>query len=163
MVIQSEKEELIEELGIHFETLHVLPPLAARIYAILLLDAMKGMTFEELNEMTCSSKSSVSTSINFLLQTEMIDYFTLPGDRKRYFRKKPIQHNLQCRLNKYVSLIDKEVVLFEKTRTYMEENNKAHTETYKPYLDVYQEYLKETQKLMQNTLHKLETANSNLN
>src|SRR5690554_6219795 len=112
------KNDLIEELGVHFEQLHLLSPLAARIYAILLVEEQEGKTFEELTEMTAASKSTVSNSINLLLQAEMIEYFTVSGDRKRYFRKKP--NHFKSRLDKYLYLIDKEISLFDKTIKFFE-------------------------------------------
>src|SRR5690606_37427613 len=105
-MVKDEKKVLVEELGIHFENLHLLPPLAARIYATLLLEGMEGLTFEDLLAQTVSSKSSVSTNLNLLMLAEMIEYTTLPGDRKRYFRKKA--NHFKSRLNKYLSLMEKE-------------------------------------------------------
>jgi DNA-binding transcriptional regulator GbsR (MarR family) len=42
-------------------------------------------TFDELVKYFKASKSSVSNSLNFLLQNKLIDYKTFPSDRKRYF------------------------------------------------------------------------------
>jgi DNA-binding transcriptional regulator GbsR (MarR family) len=42
-------------------------------------------TFDELVTYFKASKSSVSNSLNFLLQNKIIDYKTFPSDRKRYF------------------------------------------------------------------------------
>ena len=157
-MFKQEKEELIEELGIHFENLHLLPPLAARIYAILLLEGMEGLTFEELLEKTASSKSSVSTNINLLMQAEMIEYTTLPGDRKRYFRKKA--NHFKSRLNKYISLIEKEIELNNKTQAYMKQTNPEHIEKYSAYMLIYKDYLENTNAIMQKSLKKLEKINN---
>jgi len=151
------KEELIEELGVHFEQLHLLSPLAARVYAILLIEGKEGKTFEELTEMTEASKSTVSNSINLLLQAEMIEYFTVTGDRKRYFRKKP--NHLKSRLDKYLYLIDKEISLFEKSIKFFEKEDTEHLEEYKPYLSIYKEYLDKTRDNMKDTLDKLKAIN----
>ena len=42
-------------------------------------------TFDELVKFFKASKSSVSNSLNYLLQTKIIDYKTFTSDRKRYF------------------------------------------------------------------------------
>jgi len=151
------KEDLIEELGVHFEQLHLLSPLAARIYAILLIEDQEGKTFEELTEMTAASKSTVSNSINLLLQAEMIEYFTITGDRKRYFRKKP--NHFKSRLDKYLYLIDKEITLFDKTISFFERNAPERLEENKPYLSIYKEYLDKTRENMKDTLDKLKSIN----
>src|SRR6056297_3505066 len=82
----EQKKKLIEEAGIYFEKRHNLPPLAARIYSIMVLSSLEGYTFEELMEITQASKSSVSTNLNLLQQLKFVEYYTKPGERKRYFR-----------------------------------------------------------------------------
>ncbi|MBQ1885046.1 MAG: MarR family transcriptional regulator, partial [Bacteroidales bacterium] len=45
-------------------------------------------TFEEIVDRLKISKSSVSTTLNHLMESDKIEYITYPGDRKRYFRIK---------------------------------------------------------------------------
>lgn len=148
------KEELIESLGMHFESMYQLPPLATRIYAQLILTGSDGLTFEELIEATEASKSSVSTSINLLLQTQKIEYFTKPGDRKRYFRKNA--NYLKNRLSNYLQQVTKELKLFESTCGYMSECNKKSYEEHQNITNIYRAYLEATKTLMENTLRQLE-------
>ncbi|SCY19946.1 Winged helix DNA-binding domain-containing protein [Nonlabens sp. Hel1_33_55] len=82
----SEKKLLVEEIGIHLESTHQLPPLACRIYAIMIVSSDDGFSFEELKEILQCSKSSLSASVNLLSQLNYIEYYTKPGERKRYFR-----------------------------------------------------------------------------
>ena len=82
----KEKKQLIEEIGLHFEQTHNISPLAARIYAMMILSPADGHTFEEIVNISGASKSSVSTQLNILIQLKKVDYFTLSGSRKRYFR-----------------------------------------------------------------------------
>lgn len=155
-MVTASKEELIEELGIHFEGLYHLPPLASRIYSILILNGYDGMTFEQLMEQTEASKSSVSTSINLLMQSGKVEYFTKPGDRKRYFRNR--KNHLKLRLGNYKSLIEKEIELFGKTSDYMKAFD---LKTYKENLcftSIYMDHLKESKKILEATLVKLENA-----
>lgn len=125
MDINKEKEELIEMFGVHFESLYHLPPLASRILANLILDGCKtSMTFESLVSRLGASKSSVSTNLNFLLKTGKISYFTLAGDRKKYFRAAPLSE----RMTNYLKMIDFEKEIIEKLMVYREKTNNSPEE-----------------------------------
>lgn len=158
---QAYKETLIEELSLHFEELHQLPPLASRIYSFILLNGMQGFTFEELLEIVSASKSSISTNINLLIEKDMIEYTQQEGDRKRYFRKKPNQ--FKCRLLKYSSLVSKDIELFDRCLIYLQENQKEHISNCKDQIDLYKEFLIKNQELLQETLSKLEKIEYQLN
>ncbi|HZJ36616.1 MAG TPA: winged helix-turn-helix domain-containing protein [Gillisia sp.] len=80
-----QKKELVEKLGVNFEKLNKLAPVAARIFATLILTEKKGITFEELVEELNASKSTISTHLEHLQSLNKISYETRPGDRKRYF------------------------------------------------------------------------------
>lgn len=156
MITTLSKEELIEELGVHFENLYHLPPLATRIYAILILNGSKGLTFVSLIELTEASKSSVSTSINLLMQTDKIEYFTKPGDRRRYFKKK--SNHLKLRLTNYMNIIEKEVELFEKTAAYMQAHDLTSYNENLCCTSIYIDHLKNSKQLLETTIQKLENA-----
>ncbi len=113
--IENEKAKLIEMFGIFFEKTHHLPPLASRILGNLIIDGYKtGLTFEELVERMSASKSTVSTSLNLLLKTEKITYYTICGDRKKYYKPSP----LSTRLEHYLKMIDLEKNIIEKMFNY---------------------------------------------
>lgn len=117
MSIQEEKEELIEMFGVYFETLYNLSPLASRILGMLIIDGCKmGLTFESLVERTEASKSSVSTNLNLLLKTGKISYYTLPGDRKKYFRASPFSE----RLSNYIKMLEFEKTIIKRMKAYRE-------------------------------------------
>ena len=117
MDITKEKEELIEMFGIHFESLYHLPPLAARILGNLIIGSSKsGLTFEDLVERTVASKSSVSTNLNFLLKIGKITYYTLPGDRKKYFKPAPFSE----RMTNYLKIMEFEKQLIDRMIAYSE-------------------------------------------
>lgn len=85
-MLEQEKKMLVEPLGIRFEQ-YGLPPMAGRIFGCLVLADPPYLTFDEIRECLDASKSTISTNLNFLMQGDcLIDYLTLPGDRKRYFR-----------------------------------------------------------------------------
>jgi len=85
MVIHEKRiQESIEETGKVFEKFG-LTPMQGRIISYFILSDPPEKTFEELVKYFKASKSSVSNSLNYLLQNKIIDYKTFPADRKRYF------------------------------------------------------------------------------
>lgn len=86
--LRREKMELIEQMGVLFEKEN-LAPLAARIFATVILTGKQGITFDELVNDLNTSKSTVSTHLEHLQATNRVQYFTKPGDRKRYFTINP--------------------------------------------------------------------------
>lgn len=81
---EKKLRETIEETGKVFEKFD-LTPMQGRILAYFTLSDPPEKTFEELVRFFNASKSSISNSLNFLLQTKIIDYKTFSSDRKRYF------------------------------------------------------------------------------
>lgn len=117
MDIQKEKNEILEMFGVHFEKLYNIPPLAARIIGKLIIDGCKsGLTFEELVVALNASKSSISTNLNLLLKMDKITYFTVCGDRKKYFKAA----DLSKRLENYLKLIDSENAIIDRMIAYRE-------------------------------------------
>jgi DNA-binding transcriptional regulator GbsR (MarR family) len=76
--------ETIEEGGKVFEKFD-LTPMQGRIIAYFTISDPPEKTFDELVKFFNASKSSISNSLNYLLQTKIIDYKTFASDRKRYF------------------------------------------------------------------------------
>ena len=120
MDLEIERKNLIEELGVHLEGDH-LAPLAARILATLILSGKKGVTFEELVKELNAGKSTVSTHLDHLQNTNRVTYFTKTGERKRYFVIDPnfILNVMEEMLKKW----EKERILHCKIRDYKEECN----------------------------------------
>lgn len=85
MSTQEQKtRETVEETGKVFEKFG-LTPMQGRIVAYFTVSDPPEKTFDELVKYFKASKSSVSNSLNFLLQNKIIDYKTFASDRKRYF------------------------------------------------------------------------------
>jgi DNA-binding transcriptional regulator GbsR (MarR family) len=76
--------ESIEENGRVFEKFG-LTPMQGRIVAYFTISDTPEKTFEDLVGFFNASKSSISNSLNYLLQNRIIDYKTFASDRKRYF------------------------------------------------------------------------------
>lgn len=82
--IDNATRELIEETGKIFEKFGM-TPMQGRIIACFAISDPPEKTFDELVQYFQASKSSVSTSLSFLLMNRIIDYKTYSTDRKRYF------------------------------------------------------------------------------
>lgn len=76
--------DVIEESGKIFEKFG-LTPMQGRILASFTINDPPEKTFDELVKYFKASKSSISNSLNYLLQNKLIDYKTYASDRKRYF------------------------------------------------------------------------------
>lgn len=78
---------LVEELGLYFDK-QGFQPIAGRILGLLMVMDKERYTFDEITEELDISKSSASVALKNLELRGNIEYITLPGDRKRYFRIK---------------------------------------------------------------------------
>jgi DNA-binding transcriptional regulator GbsR (MarR family) len=76
--------DTIEETGKVFEKFG-LTPMQGRIVAYFTVSDPPEKTFDELVKYFKASKSSISNSLNYLLQNRIVDYKTFASDRKRYF------------------------------------------------------------------------------
>lgn len=152
MDIQKEKGELVEMFGVHFEKLYNLPPLASRILGTLILDCCRhGMTFDALVERMEASKSSVSTNLNLLLKLGKITYYTLAGDRKKYFKPAPFSD----RLSNYVRMLEFEKEIIERMLSFREKNITCQEEQSSlEQVKEYKHHVLEVEKLLLKTIDK---------
>ena len=99
----EEKMALVEKLGVHLENREQLAPVAARIMSFIILTGKKGTTFEDMVNILCASKSTISTHLNHLQDLKKIVYFTKTGDRKKYFivNKDMIVHHIDNMINEW--------------------------------------------------------------
>lgn len=84
VMIQKGLREHIEETGRVFEKFG-LTPMQGRIMAYFANSDRPEATFSELVDFFRASKSSISTSLNYLLSIKMVDYKTYASERKKYF------------------------------------------------------------------------------
>ncbi|WP_029033074.1 GbsR/MarR family transcriptional regulator [Salinimicrobium terrae] len=126
MKLEVQKKNLIEELGVHLEGDN-LAPLAARILSTLILSGKKGVTFDELVCQLQAGKSTVSTHLDHLQNSNRVKYFTKPGDRKRYF---VIDPNLILNvMDEMIDKWEKEKKLHLKIKEYKKQCNCEAEET----------------------------------
>lgn len=157
--MDDQLKELIEDFSKYFENTYSFPPLTSKIYAYLMLDCNgNGVTFDELVEVLNASKSSVSTSLNFLTQLKHIEHFTKIDNRKRFYRIS--SENLLIRLRKILDMLSQEKQLVERLKNYRLEicensNDKSILKS-----DIYLEHLKTSISRLAQTIDKLEKFNS---
>lgn len=87
MILTEKQHELIERIGVALECKGHRPA-AARILGLLFVAEEPHLSLEEIAEALLLSKSATSNALSTLLQTQLLEYCTLSGDRKRYFRLK---------------------------------------------------------------------------
>ncbi len=94
---KNKQKMLVEEIGKYYVK-QGLQPIAARVFALLMVMDKEQYTFDEIVEELSISKGAASNALRNLEIIKAIDYKTLPGDRKRYFHLK--------RLNKFALMDD---------------------------------------------------------
>lgn len=99
------QKQLIERVGVLQEKAG-LQPAAARILALLLVSDRTELSFDEIREALNISKSAASNALNLLLSLHKIDYITLPGDRKRYFKSRigEWQNEMKAHMEGFVAM-----------------------------------------------------------
>jgi DNA-binding transcriptional regulator GbsR (MarR family) len=103
------QKEMVELTG-RFYDKKGLQPVAGRVIGLLMIMDKEQYTFDEIVEELRISKSSASNALRLLEVGDFIEYITVPGDRKRYFR-------LKMR-DKY-ALIDEHHKTLSETRDYL--------------------------------------------
>lgn len=153
--MEDEKSELIELFGIHFERLYNISPLGGRILATLVIDGCKsGLTFDTLVEKMQASKSSVSTNLNLLLKTGRIEYFTVAGDRKKYFKAAPLSQ----RLKNYLTIVDGEKMLIDRLMEFRKKNISCVQEEINfQNMCAYKEHVLQVEQLLLSTINKFKS------
>lgn len=160
-MIDKSKIELVEEFAAHYIEAYSLPPLAAKIYAFLLMDCKReGITFDELVEVFNVSKSSVSNSLHLLSQHKHIEQFTKIDQRKRLYRVSG--EHIILRLKKIHNFLQREKYLSEKFRCYRENNSEELNEIHQKGAKIYTDHLDKCIAQMSETVEKLEQLNQNI-
>lgn len=137
--LASKKHQLIEKIGVFMETQEKLAPLAGRIYATLLITGKQGITFEQLVKDLNASKSTVCTHLNFLQSNNLVSYFTLKGDRKRYFTIAP--DSLSTVMDEMTSKWAKQKEIQEDIIKYKKVAYNPNADGHSPDLEFHENYL----------------------
>jgi len=144
--------ELFKETSNHYEQFYQLQPLTARIYTLLVFNnCQHGLTFDQLVEIFKSSKSSISNSINTLIDLNFIEQFKNESERKRHFR---VNRNLfLMRLEMVSKRLKSEKEINKKLKEYRAETG---NELFKQELfDIYIYHLNEVTQSIDKTIDNL--------
>jgi len=76
--------KFIEKFGTYFEKV-ALPPMAGRILGWLLICEPPQQSMHNLTEVLQASKGSISTSLQLLTHTGLVERVRVPGERRNYF------------------------------------------------------------------------------
>ncbi|WP_127846114.1 GbsR/MarR family transcriptional regulator [Psychroflexus aestuariivivens] len=142
------KESIIRKLSTHFEEVHSLPPLAAKIYALLVMADQPTYTFDEILEYTCASKSSVSEQLNCLIDKGKVEFETKTDSRKRHFKTN--LNYLTDTLKDYKNQIEKEIDVINEVINYKTNQNLDRELTH-----ILKEHFTNTHKNISETLQKM--------
>ncbi len=144
------QKEMVEMTGRFFDK-KGLQPSAGRIIGLLTVMDKEQFTFDEIVEELKISKSSASIALRFLELSNKIEYITLAGDRKRYFRIK--------KLDKF-SLFDELKESIEGTRKYLQsalelkaDKNSGNAVNLREYIHVIDFFSRKFEELKMEYLH----------
>ncbi|MFV0572634.1 MAG: GbsR/MarR family transcriptional regulator [Xanthomarina gelatinilytica] len=63
-----------------------LPPMSAKVIALLTVSPVVGLTFDQIKDTLGVSKSAISTALTHLQGLQQVEYSTPLGERKRIFK-----------------------------------------------------------------------------
>ncbi|MCX8532561.1 transcriptional regulator [Chryseobacterium luquanense] len=143
-------EKIFQDAVKFYGTILNLPPLASKIYSYLIFDFEKvGITFDEFVEVFSASKSSVSTSLNLLINSELIIDVNKMDERKRYFFANDDYKKI--RFEKIVQKMQDELKLLDDLNQF----RKIKDEDYDQKMEVYKSLLNKSIVNIQESLNKL--------
>lgn len=143
-------EKIFQDAVKFYGTVLNLPPLASKIYSYLIFDFDKvGITFDEFVEVFSASKSSVSTSLNLLLNAELIIDINKMDERKRYFFANDDYKKI--RFERIVQKMQDELKLLDDLRNFRKTEHKEDDER----IEVYKALLNKNIITIQESLNKL--------
>jgi len=153
--LEIRKKELVEKFGVFMERQENLPPIAARIFASLVVNKGDGTTFDELVVFLAASKSTISTNIQLLSNRGMLTFYTKPGDRKKYFILSP--ESLLSRVEEEIIQYRTEYQIVKEITEFREEINEQKADVVSnnsyPYLD----FLSNSLSLLENLKENVKT------
>ena len=143
-------EKIFQDAVKFYSTIFSLPPLASKIYSYLIFDFEKiGITFDEFVEVFSASKSSVSTSICLLLNSQLIVDINKIDERKRYFFVNDDYKKI--RFEKIVQKMKDELKLLDDLKNF----RKVHHDEEDQKMEIYKSLLNRNITNIQESLNKL--------
>ena len=115
-MIEIDKQLFREMVKFYGYVFH-LPPLAAKIYAYLILDFERNVdSFDGFVEVFSASKSSVSSNLNLLLNLNIIKDFNKLDERKRFFVMN--EKYMKIRFEEIIVKMEREVSILDQLKAF---------------------------------------------
>jgi len=86
MELKNQEIQFIEKFGLFFEKSSSFPRIAGKIFGYLLICNPPEQTQQQIAESLSIAKGSASTIIKLLVQTQILEEFTKPNFRPKYYR-----------------------------------------------------------------------------
>ncbi|MFB0563451.1 MAG: GbsR/MarR family transcriptional regulator [Candidatus Lokiarchaeia archaeon] len=80
------EDAFIEKFGMYFEGYTLYPRIAGRMFGYMLICDPPHQTAKQLVERLQIAKSSVSSMMRLLMQSNLVEQISIPGERPRYYR-----------------------------------------------------------------------------
>ena len=133
--MEIDKEIFREMVNFYGEAFH-LPPLAAKIYAYLVFDfEREGVSFDEFVEIFSASKSSVSSSLNLLLNLNIIKDFNKIDERKRFFVMN--EKYMKIRFGEIIEKMEQELWILENLKKFRNNKCPVAQQKFETYTDLF--------------------------
>ncbi|MCB0459942.1 MAG: hypothetical protein KDC74_08010 [Flavobacteriaceae bacterium] len=147
------KDSLFEDLTAHYISALNLPPLSSKIFTYMVFDfEREGVTFEEIQENLCASKSSISNSLGQLVQIGLAEYITKIDSRKRYYRLNP--EFVITRFEQQITQFQREHSLLERLIEYKKQVVEKEGADELGNVEIIKDYIKKTIENLEITLEK---------
>jgi DNA-binding transcriptional regulator GbsR (MarR family) len=115
MELNTEQKRLIERYGVMLKSMGSTAALG-KIIGYLIVSEPPHHTFEEIQEDLKLSKGAVSNTLKIMEMQGLVEYFTVAGERKRYFRLALRNHEfaLMRQINeteRFISIMEDSILL----------------------------------------------------
>lgn len=134
--MKIDKEIFREMVKFYGDVFH-LPPLAAKIYSYLIFDFDRnGISFDEVVEIFCASKSSVSSNLNLLLNLNIITDFNKIDERKRFFVMN--EKYMKMRFEEIIQKMESELSILNKLKDFRNTKDEEALRKFTVYADLFE-------------------------
>lgn len=139
-MIEIDKDLFCEMVKFYGKTYNI-PTLAAKIYSYLIFDfERKGVPFDEFVEIFAACKSSVSTSLNLLLNLNIINDFNKIDERKRFFVMN--EKYMKIRFEEIIAKMESELAIINKLKDFRTSTDENALKKYEIYRGFFQNNIK---------------------
>ena len=133
--MKIDKEIFRDMVKFYGDVLH-LPPLAAKIYSYLIFDFDRnGVSFDEVVEIFCASKSSVSSNLNLLLNLNIITDFNKIDERKRFFMMN--EKYMKIRFEEIIDNMERDLSILNKLKEFRNTTDEEALRKFEVYANLF--------------------------